>query len=800
MYVSVGYNDNPDSVLAGPLAAQQALEAAGRADICDLVLLFCTARHNQRILRREVARITGNSHHIYGGGAAGIITNDNFGYAGDQVGVACIWLGNSNFQAISEGGLSGDEYAVGMHLGKRLADVGIRPNSPLILLYDAVKRSTGPNRLAMATRLLEGMEKELGFLPNLMGAGLQGDYIQTPTLQFLGTGMASHHALALSFSDDIHIDSIILHGCRPASPYYTVTKAEGSHILEINGEPAIAFVDRLLGPSITPDQYPFFLLFGINHGQVEEEYDERNYASRLCQGIDKERGGIVMFEPDMVAGTRFQIMFRTLEPDYIHPTVGNFLNSLKDKEPFFSLYLNCARRGAGYGGTDIEDAYVIQEIVQNRFPLLGLYTGVEIAPIGGKARSLDWTGVFCVFSKCGGKKSKKQTVKQDKVWKTDGLSPGQHWDLSYQQLKGLCVQNMAKVLALDVRSIAIRNELEQKRRGFSLLAELSVSLQEAKNEENIFLTITKRINAALNMQKTALLLPAGKGCFIPVVLQGFKEKEKERLEGRQVKIDDKLLAGARTVLVTAEDDENHFAGLRQELNLPYFISVPIMVDNELAGILITGRMMEAPPFLSRLGENEAETVRAIATLLSSTLVHQRLAEAHRLARTDMLTGLYNRGALELQVVEVLSQRLSKPALSAFIMIDLDHFKDVNDTHGHVVGDEVLKMFGQILGSSFRSIDIVSRFGGDEFVIFCTSIRGLEGIQLRARKLVEDWSKTPLYNREGEVFYSTLSMGISIAPIHGNTYNELMQKADIALYKVKHSGRNGYLVYDEKTMK
>ena len=90
MQVEVGYCDHPDSALAGNLAAQQALIASGRGERCDLVLLFCTARHDELVLRREIAKITGNSHCIFGGGAAGIITNDAFGYAGDQVGVACI--------------------------------------------------------------------------------------------------------------------------------------------------------------------------------------------------------------------------------------------------------------------------------------------------------------------------------------------------------------------------------------------------------------------------------------------------------------------------------------------------------------------------------------------------------------------------------------------------------------------------------------------------------------------------------------------------------------------------------------
>ncbi|MEG0377749.1 MAG: diguanylate cyclase, partial [Eubacterium sp.] len=92
MQISVGYGDHPDSVAAGKQAAQMALDKAGRTEPCDLALLFCTARHNQKILRETVVSVVKNTENIWGGGSAGVITNDYFGYAGDQVGLACIWL------------------------------------------------------------------------------------------------------------------------------------------------------------------------------------------------------------------------------------------------------------------------------------------------------------------------------------------------------------------------------------------------------------------------------------------------------------------------------------------------------------------------------------------------------------------------------------------------------------------------------------------------------------------------------------------------------------------------------------
>ncbi|MDR3230942.1 MAG: FIST C-terminal domain-containing protein [Synergistaceae bacterium] len=397
MRAGVGYSDDPDTAAAGRQAALEALRQAGRSDPCDLVLLFSTARHDAQILRDAVVSVVGPVP-VLGGGAVGTITNDRFGYAGDQIGMACFWLDGVRCEPVIEGGLLRDEEEVGRRLGKRLAGMGTTPESSIILFYDAIDRTGGGVRMIMATWLLAGMEQSLGFLPDLTGAGMQGDYICTPARQWLGEEIGEHHALALVFSGDIRIDNVIMHGCRPTTRYYTVTKAEGQTILEINGKPALQFVDALLDSAIPPENYPFFLIFGVNRGEKWGEFDENNYASRLCLAIDRERSGIVMFEPDMVEGTEFQIMSRSLEPGYMGPRIENLFDRLEGREPVFALYINCAGRAAGYGGIDLEDALVVQKTVGDRIPILGLYTGVEIAPIGGRPRGLDWTGVFCLFS------------------------------------------------------------------------------------------------------------------------------------------------------------------------------------------------------------------------------------------------------------------------------------------------------------------------------------------------------------------------------------------------------------------
>ena len=140
-----------------------------------------------------------------------------------------------------ENDLDQGEKETGIRLGKRLSDAGVTSSSPMLLFYDAVNRSHGDVRLLMATWLVEGLEQGLGFSPDVNGAGIQGDHACSATRQYTGGGMDKHAVISMAFSDDIRMDSVIVHGCRPASPYYTVTKADGSAILEINGKPALQF-------------------------------------------------------------------------------------------------------------------------------------------------------------------------------------------------------------------------------------------------------------------------------------------------------------------------------------------------------------------------------------------------------------------------------------------------------------------------------------------------------------------------------------------------------------------------------
>lgn len=162
------------------------------------------------------------------------------------------------------------------------------------------------------------------------------------------------------------------------------------------------------------------------------------------------------------------------------------------------------------------------------------------------------------------------------------------------------------------------------------------------------------------------------------------------------------------------------------------------------------------------------------------------------ANTDHLTGLSNRYACETQIKEYFDQD-GKTELSAFLLIDLDDFKEVNDTFGHIAGDKALVYIGNALKQYFRSTDIISRFGGDEFVVFMKNIKE-ESVLF---KLMERLLKQLVFVYEDAQHRIELkaSIGIAIAPKDGQQIETLYQKADKALYRIKNQGKNNFALYD-----
>lgn len=190
-----------------------------------------------------------------------------------------------------------------------------------------------------------------------------------------------------------------------------------------------------------------------------------------------------------------------------------------------------------------------------------------------------------------------------------------------------------------------------------------------------------------------------------------------------------------------------------------------------------------------------QNVRILTDLFVSRKSLKSMEDIQERAEKDVLTGLYHRGAARQHINRLLS-RTPRPqnGISALLMIDLDNFKTINDTYGHLFGDEVLTRSASRIRKLFRSNDIIGRIGGDEFIVFIDSIPGVELIQTRCQQLI-DSLQTSFFEDDNGIRISA-SVGVALVPQHGNTMTELYHKADQALYKAKKLGKNQYYIYNE----
>ena len=184
---------------------------------------------------------------------------------------------------------------------------------------------------------------------------------------------------------------------------------------------------------------------------------------------------------------------------------------------------------------------------------------------------------------------------------------------------------------------------------------------------------------------------------------------------------------------------------------------------------------------------------ADVTLLKEMASELKIAKdkAEQLATHDFLTGLPNRVLFEDRVASAISHARRWKEIVAVVSIDLDNFKDINDTHGHQTGDKVLVEVGGRVKGAIRDCDCVARFGGDEFLIVCTDLHTPADIDVVVNRILET-IRLPI-DLGPEFCSMTCSIGVSIYPDHGKTATELMARSDKAMYEAKRCGKNRHSV-------
>jgi diguanylate cyclase (GGDEF)-like protein len=196
---------------------------------------------------------------------------------------------------------------------------------------------------------------------------------------------------------------------------------------------------------------------------------------------------------------------------------------------------------------------------------------------------------------------------------------------------------------------------------------------------------------------------------------------------------------------------------------------------------------------ARLRKSDEQYRRALA---HGKIREETLRRLNDQVMRDPLTGLYNRHGFELILAQKFSEADQVGTEVGVLMLDVDHFKRINDTHGHQAGDAVLKALAKVLEKLVRSEDILCRYGGEEFVVVMPGAP-LPVIRKRADMIRRGFQESRVLHQEKEIS-ATLSIGIAMYPAQGSDADDVLAHADRALYQAKKRGRNRVVTWQPAT--
>jgi len=345
---------------------------------------------------------------------------------------------------------------------------------------------------------------------------------------------------------------------------------------------------------------------------------------------------------------------------------------------------------------------------------------------------------------------------------------------------------LASALSAALHSIEERVHLERRLREVTMLYDLHRLMQSAGGKEQICKAVVSQIHSLTDCDNcTLFLLDRAHGTL-----------EAKATKGRVVNLLDQMQFERGTGVsgwVAAKGRQVHISDLAQEPSLNIasvpprvrsFAAIPMRVQNQIVGVI---NVSDGKP--GQFSEDDCELLNLLAEQAAVVIEHSE--EVHNLeiqALTDPLTGVANRRYFHKRLEEEIRRTRRYKHSLGMIMIDIDHFKKVNDQYGHATGDAVLQGLAVLLRQSVRDTEIVARYGGEEFALLMplTNTDEAYAAAERIRKAVFAHAFT---NLQGKVIPITVSVGVASFPSDCRTVSELIEVADKALYAAKNGGRN-----------
>ncbi len=362
---------------------------------------------------------------------------------------------------------------------------------------------------------------------------------------------------------------------------------------------------------------------------------------------------------------------------------------------------------------------------------------------------------------------------------------------------------------LKIQVDDLNKKLDEKNRALQI-AERAVrrkvydlhNLVEASNEIYSILNFRQLINSALltiigqlGIQSSfALMYDSSKHVFNKNFQKGIQENEVQSLkfsiESEIARNFIKNAAPRYVEEIKGGRTMQTFVGKLKKLNVK--VIAPILYSERLHGVIGIGEKLYGGKF----EQTDFELFHVLVNIISISIENaMHYEEVKNLSLTDAMTNLHNYRYFSIRLKEELNRARRSKGKVSLLILDIDHFKNYNDTLGHQTGDEALRTLGRVLKSTVRDEDVVSRYGGEEFCIILPGIskNGISILGERVRKIIElhKFYKETV-QPAGRI---TVSLGGATYPDDAKNPDDLVQKADQALYKAKNHGRNQLVIYE-----